>query len=166
MIAPFTAADTDGFVAFMTDREATRFVFRAEQKTASGARRFLDQVIDSYATETPYFVYAIRPDGGDGFVGTCGTSGLPYEGIYELFCCVLPEHRRRGYGSEAMRAVVDYCFANYAVTEFRAYVDTTNPCGPGLAARLGMRSLGRGAHPVYGDESDVYALRRGEEASP
>ena len=162
-VAPFESADTDRFVAFMTYPEATEFMFRDEQKTDAGAREFLEQIIASYATDTPYFIYAIRMAGIDAFIGTCGASGLPYEGIYELFCCVHPGHRRQGFAIEAAKALVAYCFANYAVTEFRAYVNVKNPCGPGLAARMGMRDLGLGSHPVYGDESNVYALRKSEE---
>jgi len=163
-IDPFASRDADRFVDFMTYPEATEFMFRDAQKTAAGALEFLDQIIASYATETPYFVYAIRIGGIDAFVGTCGASGLPYEGIYELFCCIFPGHRRQGYASEAAKALLEYCFANYAVSEFRAYVDVDNPCSPGLAERLGMRDLGPGSHPVYGGDSNVYALRKGEEA--
>jgi RimJ/RimL family protein N-acetyltransferase len=163
VIAPFEHVDADRFVDFLTDPVATEFVFREGQKTADGAREFLGQIIASYSTETPYFVYAMRPVGGDGFVGTCGASGLPYEGIFELFCCVLTAHRRQGYAIEASRALVDYCFANYAVHEFRAYVNPDNPSAPGLARRMGMSPLGPGEHPVYGDQSYVYALRKGEE---
>jgi len=164
VIAPFAETDADRFVAFLTDPVATEFVFRDAQKTANGARDFLGQIIASYATDTPYFVYAMRPLEGDGFVGTCGASGLPYEGIFELFCCVLTAHRRQGYAIEAARALVRYCFDNYAVHEFRAYVNENNPSAPGLARRLGMSPLGPGEHPVYGDKSRVYALRKGDQA--
>jgi len=149
----------------MTYPEASEFMFRDEQKTVAGALEFFEQIVASYATETPYFVYAIRMQGIDAFIGTCGASGLPYDGIYELFCCILPGHRLQGYAAEASKALLDYCFAHHEVSEFRAYVNLKNPCGPGLAARLGMRHLGAGEHPVYGDESNVYALRKGEEVT-
>ena len=159
-IQPFCIAEADAFIAFMTDKKTTEFMFRDEQKTEKGAREFLDGIIASYSSETPYFFYAIRRNNVDGFVGTCGVSGLPDEGVWEPFCCLLPDCRCRGYATEALSALLDYCFSNYPVREFRAYVHPGNPRSPSLAERLGMTFAGRGNHPVYGDDSKVYSLRK------
>jgi len=159
LIRPFRTDDADAFVAFMTDAEATtEFMFETEQKTPEGARAFFEAVTASYQTESPYFACAVDVAGRDGFVGMCGISGLP-KGEFECWACLSPQHRGRGYATEALRALIDRCFAHYSIDVFRACISPRNPASIALARRLGMEYAGRGAHPVHGDESEVYVMR-------
>jgi RimJ/RimL family protein N-acetyltransferase len=160
VIRPFEAADEGAFVSFMTDEEATRFVFSDEQKTEAGARTFFDVVTSSYSSRTPYFLLAIALKDHDGFVGMCGISRLPGEGIFECVVCLAPKNRRRGYATETVEAVISYCFENNPIEEFRSYISPENPRSAAIAKRLGMRYEGRGKHPIHGDDSEVYSISR------
>jgi len=159
VIRPFTAGEAEAFVAFMTDEETTsEFMFFPEQKTSDGARAFFEAVMTSYATESPYFVCAIDVAAGDGFVGLCGISNLPADGAFECFVCLSPPHRRRGYATEAVRALIARCFEDYSVETFRTYISPANSRSIAIARRLGMEHTGRSPHPVHGDESEVFVL--------
>jgi RimJ/RimL family protein N-acetyltransferase len=160
VIRPFVAEEADAFVTFMTDEETTtEFMFLPEQKTPDGARLFFDEILASYETEAPYFVCAIEPADGNEFVGACGISNLP-DGEFECWVCLAPLHRGRGYATEAIRALIDYCFAQYPMDVFRACISPDNPTSVAIARRLGMEYAGRGTHPVHGDECEIFVLAR------
>lgn len=160
-IRPFAVDDAEAFVAFMTDEETTtEFMFHPEQKTSDGARGFFENILASYATETPCFVCAIALADRPGFVGMCGISNLPADGAFECFVCLAPESRGVGYATEAVRALIAHCFEVDSVETFRTYISPANPRSIAIARRLGMRHSGRGRHPLHGEDSEVYALSR------
>jgi ribosomal-protein-alanine N-acetyltransferase len=162
VIRPFTAADTDGFVAFMTNEEATKFLFMDDQKTEEGAKAFLEYVIASYSSDKLVFALAIASKTDDRLIGSCGVSSIGEEGVYECYYGLAPEHWGNGYATEATRALLDYCFSNYSMTEIRTYMDPANPNSAGVAKRIGMGYSGRSKHPVFGDDCEVYAIRNAE----
>lgn len=163
VIRPFRPDDRDAFVAFMTDAETTsEFMFADHHKTAKGAPAFFDEIVASYTTQSPYFLYALSLQGSGGFVGVCGVSQLPGDGALECMVCLKPGSRGHGYATEAVRALIDHCFCEYPIEEFSAYISPRNHRSVAVARRLGMRYVGRGRHPIHGDESVVYRMRRGD----
>lgn len=160
LIRPFTAEDQEAFVQFMTNDEATRYLlFADEQKTVAGARSLFRIVVQSYKTTHPIFAYAIALK-EHGFIGSCGIGELPLDAVYECYYSLLPDYWRHGYASEAMRALLAYCFAHYPITEIRAYISPDNPASSNLAARIGMTYKGIQKHPTFGNSSRMYAIMR------
>lgn len=119
-----TPGDQSEFVALLTDPAGTEFMFRDSQKTAAGARAFLEEIISSYATDAPYFVMAMELMDTGVIVGVCGVSGLQDRHARELFCCVTPRRRRNGYALEALKRVMQYCTAEQSVNYIAFFIGT------------------------------------------
>jgi RimJ/RimL family protein N-acetyltransferase len=82
------------------------------------------------------------------------------EPVLECYYGLLPRHWGHGYATEAAAALLGYLFANTAVPEVRAYVSAENFRSAKVAARLGMRFLGRQAHPIFGRPGLLYVMPR------
>jgi len=161
LIRPFGDEDLAGYLAFMTDAEATRYLLlEPEQKTQAGARALFDLVVQSYDTDEPIWALAITTE-ADGFIGSCGIA--PVDGtIFECYFSLLPAHWGQGYATEAIRALLAYVFGNTPVTEIRAYMNPQNSNAPGVAERVGMHRKGPHVHPSFGNEGLLYAVTKEE----
>jgi len=79
--------------------------------------------------------------GGGGFKSPA--DGRTVETGYSL----LPEFRRRGYASEAVRALVDWAFSHPDVATVCAETRPDNAASLGVLRRVGMRPAGAGGEP-------------------
>ena len=76
-------------------------------------------------------------------VGHINFHGPPdAEGIPEIGYTVLPGYRRRGYASEAVRALFNWAASEHGVRRFRASVSPDNQASLGLIAKLGFTQVG------------------------
>jgi RimJ/RimL family protein N-acetyltransferase len=83
-------------------------------------------------------------------VGHAGFHGPPDdEGRVEIGYTVIPEHRRRGYAEEAVRALMGWALSEQGVTRFRASVGPWNAPSLHLVRKLGFVRVG-----VQWDEED------------
>lgn len=81
-------------------------------------------------------------------VGCCGFKGKPAaDGTCEIGYGILAEFRRRGYASEAARALIDWAFAHAEVT--RVVAETYPELAPsiGVMEKNGLRFAGDGSEP-------------------
>jgi [ribosomal protein S5]-alanine N-acetyltransferase len=80
-------------------------------------------------------------------IGIAGFKGMPEDGVVEVGYGVVAEYQRRGYATEAVRALLAHAFACPGVT--RVIAETL----PGLAASIGVlekcgfRFIGAGSEP-------------------
>jgi RimJ/RimL family protein N-acetyltransferase len=121
VIRPFEMRDWALYLEFMTDPAATRYLmFTDEQRTEAGARELFEMILRSYGTAEPIMAYAIARREGGSFVGSCGVSPLDEPGVYECYYSLLPRYWKRGYATEATRALLARCLAEEGVREIRA----------------------------------------------
>ena len=165
IIRCFEPRDWPGFLKFMTDPAATQYLlFTGETKTETGARKLFEDTMESYSTGNPVHAYALALK-NNAFVGSCGFSDIDKDsGIYECYYCLLPEYWKRGYATEAIKALIDYCFRVCRIAEMRAYVCSENPGSLKVAERAGMRYLGAQTHPLSGADGLAYAIKAHESA--
>jgi RimJ/RimL family protein N-acetyltransferase len=98
-------------------------------------------------------------------VGHIGFHGAPDDrGFVEVGYTVLPEHRRRGYAEEAVRALFDWAAREHGIRRFRASVGPWNEPSLRLVAKLGFLQTGTQWDEIDGEEL-VFELVR-EEAAP
>jgi GNAT superfamily N-acetyltransferase len=64
--------------------------------------------------------------------GRCSTE-------FGLFYAISPTHRRRGYATEAARALIDYAFEHLKLKRIIAETDYDNIASIGVMKKLGMR---------------------------
>ena len=135
-----------------------RDVFGLDEGQRAGAKCWLRWTVDSYRElanigQPPYADYAvILKDGGD-FIGSVGIvpTLLPWGALkgdaqdrllspeIGLFWGIMPEFRRRGYATEASRALLDYLFRDFAARQVVATTARDNSASRRTMRRLGMR---------------------------
>ncbi|MDL2206923.1 GNAT family N-acetyltransferase, partial [Eubacteriales bacterium OttesenSCG-928-N13] len=78
----------------------------------------------------------------DEFIGCCGLRPYPAEqGVYELGSHLLPPYWRKGLGSEATRAVIDYAFDVLGVADLFTGHHPENTASAALVKRLGFHYI-------------------------
>lgn len=88
-------------------------------------------------------VWIIRSARDNVVVGDIGFKGKPdREGAVEIGYSVVPAYRRRGYASEAARALVAWAFTHSAVKVVLADCEPGNLASIGVLRSLGMMLLG------------------------
>lgn len=97
-----------------------------------------------------------------GDVGLCAVEGEP--GVVKVGYTIAPAHQGRGYGTEAMRALVGYAFDVLGAEVIRAYADAENVASQRVAEKVGMRLVERFRAVDDGEEwwGVRYEIRRGE----
>ncbi len=143
-IRPHNEDDADGFVEFMTDDAATRFLnFEPEQRTAKGARELLDFIIASYDTEAPVFALAITERSNQAYLGSCGLSPLAdEENTVECYFSLLPGYWGWGYATESIEALLYYAFVEMEITRVVANIPDGNQSAFSVAENAGMKDDG------------------------
>ena len=85
---------------------------------------------------------------------------------YDIGIQIVPEHRGRGHGTKAQRALADYLFATYAVNRVQASTDVTNVAEQRSLEKAGFTREGviRGAQWRAGEWHDLvlYGRLRGD----
>lgn len=158
-IRPFIEPDRAPFLEFMVDPLATRYlVFSPDQKTPEGAAALLDAIIASYGTTDPILSLSIIEGVEKVWLGSCGASPLPGEGVYECYYSLHPRYWHHGYATEAMRGLLKYLFSQADVYMVRAYMDPDNHASQKVAERLGMKPLGMQLHPLFDQQGLTYSL--------
>ncbi len=93
-------------------------------------------------------------------VGNIGFHGPPDgRGMVEIGYTVDPDHRRRGYAEEAVRALFDWASREHGIRLFRASVGPNNEPSLGLIRKLGFVRTGVQWDEIDGEEL-VFELQR------
>lgn len=151
---PMTMDDLAGITAVLTAFDA----FRAGMppSTRQDAVRWVEWQERNYA-EHDFGLWVVETHDGD-FVGDCGLTVQDVEGTphVEVGYHLVPEMRRRGYATEAARAVRD-CAAAAGLEHLVALIRPDNLASQGVARRLGME-VERTA-VVHGVDALVFGMR-------
>jgi RimJ/RimL family protein N-acetyltransferase len=114
----------------------------------------LDQVRADPASAEWIARAAVADDAG--VVGHGGFHGPPdADGVVEVAYSVAPEHRRRGYAKEMLRALLERADADGRVTAVRASIRPDNLASRATIAGFGFRKIGEQWDPEDGLE-DVF----------
>jgi ribosomal-protein-alanine N-acetyltransferase len=86
-------------------------------------------------------------------IGSVGFHGAPNEdGQVEIGYHVEPGFRRRGFATEAVRALLEWAAAEHGIRRFRASVLPSNEPSLAVVARLGFRQTGVRWDELDGEE--------------
>lgn len=107
----------------------------------------------------PWLVRAIVENETQRMIGHVGFHGPPNDaGLAEIGYTIFPEHRRKGFAEEAVRALFAWALVKEGVKGFRASVGPWNDPSLKMVGKLGFRQVG-----VQWDERDgqelVFELR-------
>jgi RimJ/RimL family protein N-acetyltransferase len=95
--------------------------------------------------------FAVVHRGGATAIGSCGYKGPPdAEGIVEIAYGIDPDHRCKGYASEAADALVSYAFGNSRVVAVRAHTSEKANASTRVLEKCGFACLGEIIDPEDG----------------
>ena len=97
-----------------------------------------------------------------GFIGFHTLPGAEYLKPYapdsvEFGYTIFSDHRRQGYASEAVKALMDWAIREHAVTRFIVSISPVNQPSLRIAQKFGFRKVGSFTDPEEGVE-DVFLL--------
>lgn len=164
LLRPFVDSDFDACYDMFRREEVARYL-PWEPRTREQVVEMLERVktLTSFDGDARWIRLAVvLPESGS-VIGDIGLNGVNRErGEGELGFVIHPDHQRRGYATEASRAVLRMGFEELGLHRIIARADPLNLGSVGVMERLGMR---REAHyvasePIKGAWADqvLYAM--------
>lgn len=164
LLRPFVDSDFDACYDLFRREEVARYL-PWEPRTPEQVIEMLERIktLTSFEDDPRWIRLAlVLPESG-ALVGDIGLNGANSDrGEGEIGFVVHPDHQRRGYASEASRAVLRMGFEQLGLHRIIARADPRNRGSVGVMKRLGMR---REAHyvesePIKGAWADqvLYAM--------
>jgi ribosomal-protein-alanine N-acetyltransferase len=134
--------DASGLHACFGDPVAMRYWDFAPCRTIAETEGVLGWLAK---TTSPYdhLAWAITESSSDACIGmVCYHHREARNKRLELGYIVAPQHQRRGLGTEAVRAALDYCVGKLGAHRVQAFVHPENTASIRLVERLGFRCEG------------------------
>ncbi len=138
--------DFDSFLVSWSDPAMTRYTF-VRPNPAAFIAELIAEMGEKAPGETgpsgPWYQYAIERRDDGALVGDIGVGfGVPGEHQVELGYRIHPDHQRRGYGREAVAAIIGHLIERHAVHRFVAVAAAANAGSIALLRALGFRQEG------------------------
>jgi RimJ/RimL family protein N-acetyltransferase len=162
-----SAEDAETISAYRSDPDVNRY--QGWKRTdPEGVRREIEEMAGRAPGEAGGWVQLSVEERGSGLlVGDVGLSLAEAEpGVIKVGYTIAPEFQGRGYGTEAVRALVAYALDTLGADIVRAYTDAENVPSIRVAEKVGMRLVER-FEGHDGDEVWLrYELRREDLEDP
>lgn len=160
ILRDYTMDDYEALYEIMSDSETMRYYPKPfdEEKT----RNWIQFNLDNYR-KYGFGLWAVILKETDEFIGDCGITlqNIDGEMLPEIGYHIHKKHWRKGYGSEAAKAVRDWVFQHTKYEAVYSYMKYTNEASYRTAVANGMRKV-----KEYPDEKNgisyAYAITRSE----
>lgn len=154
--------DAEAIAAYRSDPEVHRY--QGWQRTdVESVRAEIEEMARREPGDPGWVQLSVIERASGRLVGDVGLCGIPGEpGVVKVGYTIAPPYQGRGYGTEAMRALVAYAFDELGVEVVRAYADAENVASHRVAEKIGMRLVERFRAVDDGEEwwGVRYELRR------
>jgi RimJ/RimL family protein N-acetyltransferase len=149
--------------AYRSHPQVTRFQLWRPVRIEDARERIRETERTVFGEIGSWYQLGIFLNGREELIGDLGMHFLPPDNQQtEIGFTVAPEHQRHGYGTEAVRAAIDYLFGTLHKHRVTASVAPENAASRALLEKIGMRKEGHFRQSVWaGDrwEDDVvYAV--------
>ncbi len=149
ILREYTYNDADALAQIISDAETMKHYPKPYDE--SGVRRWLDWSIENYA-KYGFGLWAIELRETGEFIGDCGLTiqNIDGEQLPEIGYHINKRHWRKGFASEAARAVRDWAFMNTEYDSLYSYMTASNVASFSTAAAAGLKRI-----KEYSDEKGV-----------
>jgi RimJ/RimL family protein N-acetyltransferase len=124
-LRPLEREDLERTVPAINDREIAHFTGFAVPVGKAGADRFFEEEVSKKHGESAYF-FAICELGSSELIGECSFHELRAGMRAEVGIFMLPAYVGRGFGTDAMNALVDFGFGELMLERVGLIVDPEN----------------------------------------
>jgi ribosomal-protein-alanine N-acetyltransferase len=97
------------------------------------------------------FKVVLRDSGSS--IGMCSFKGPPVDGVVEISYAIDPDHRSKGFATEAAQGLFDYAVSCGDVRVVRAHTLPVSPASQRVLTKCGFRHLGETIDPEDGTVS-------------
>ncbi|MCS5719738.1 GNAT family N-acetyltransferase [Herbiconiux sp. CPCC 205763] len=108
-------------------------------------------VLESRPEEAGWWMHFFLDAESGVLVGSGGFAGPPVDGQVEIGYEIAPEHRRQGYATAAVLALIDRAISSGEVDRMLAHTLATDVRSPGVLRASGFTATGRRADPDDGE---------------
>jgi len=142
LLRPLRSSDEDDLLAYQSDPNVVRYI-PWDVRTREEVREALDRAIAApirllETGDHANLAIVLRESGR--VIGQSNLSIASKANRHgELGYVINPAYARRGFASEATRAVLDFAFFKLDLHRVTARIDTRNVASAAVAAKLGMR---------------------------
>ncbi len=131
-------SDFEPFAAMAADPAIARFTtFNGQPQTRDEAWRTIATMAGQWSLRG-YSMFALEAMASGDFVGRAGVWSPEGWHGYELGWTVTRAHQGRGYATEAVRACIDWGFAQFPVDALDSLIAPDNPASEAVARKLGQ----------------------------
>jgi len=143
--------DAERIAAYRSDPDVHRFQ-GWDRTDPEGIRAEIEQMASRRPGEPGWVQLSVEERSSGEFVGDVGLSPAAGEpGVVKLGYTVAPEFQRRGYATEAVRALIAYAFETLGADVVRIYADGDNVASHRVAEKSGLRLIERFRHEEDGE---------------
>jgi ribosomal-protein-alanine N-acetyltransferase len=153
------------FHNWASDDEVSCYMRWSTHKNVEETESVIQNWFNSYKDDKTYH-WGICLDNGEmiGSVGIIITAEYDFKA--EVGYCIGRKWWGQGYTSEAVKAVIDYMYANTDIERIEAYHSVQNPASGKVMLNAGMRKEGFAKHKYKSEEGfqdcDLYGIIRTE----
>ena len=136
----FTMEDADAmYENWASDPEVTKFLTWPTHPNTEVTKHVLGDWVNSYEKED-YYQWAIVPkDNNDAPIGSISIVGMKEKvGLVHVGYCIGSKWWHQGITSEAMAALIDFCFEELEANRVEARHDPNNPNSGAVMKKCGM----------------------------
>ncbi|MBR3692211.1 MAG: GNAT family N-acetyltransferase [Clostridia bacterium] len=130
----------DMFETWTSDAECARFMRWQQHKSPAETRETIAWWVHSYREGGYEWAITLRDGTLIGSIGIMDISRGERSG--ELGYCIARPYWNRGYGTEALRAVIAYMFDRVGLNRLEAYHAVGNPASGRIMEKCGMQKEG------------------------
>jgi RimJ/RimL family protein N-acetyltransferase len=147
---PFAPADVPAFVAYRANPDVARYQGWSDYTTELGTRLVQDMQGAQPGVPGEWYQFALVDRTTGTLVGDLALKVDEHEPREaEVGFTLAPEHQGKGYGTEALRALLGYSFEAFGLHRMIAVTDALNLPAAALLERVGMRREGHFIENVF-----------------
>ena len=150
LVRDYKSEDLEGLHELLSNKVNMYFLDDIASENLDDSKKNLEQAISN--TSGHYF--CVRDKESDTYIGSVGydiTAETPIGKVVHMGFFILPEHQRKGYTAEAVKAVLSYAFAEDGCIRVTTGCFKDNVPSSKVIEKVGFRKEAEGIKAQYHD---------------